>query len=1035
MDSSCRIAAAGRSPGTARLCLSPRVSTWLFFARSCCIATTWIFFLACPAWAAWPDDYDPQYVQAVENTSGTVPNDVVRQSSHLAHLGDGRMEWSGEQLVMTMLTDFASYDRHYTDSRYRPEVWVAPVAETVEFFRTSVGQADDLEVCYRQYMGMPATHSDDRIVELLIHPDMLFRPAEDTRIDSSSLGPTRDTSQYDKATLAYPTFDQWWANQMHTYDADSNPPYPWTRLGYTYDWGGSPDQIVGSTEFIVKRWGTGSTWLRDAAGNWYQTDFSVTEAQYALAVRAVVPTTAYLYFVRSGADVGDFLVAGDCTAIWAGDRFTPVASASPLVDIAAGATVASGILIDDSDTTRTFQLTNRGSILGALYGPDKLLRACTIEFCSPVRFDNLGLVSAPSLAVYAVAAPGPVILQNRGTLIGGQTAAMLGEFDDVFLNAGTVHGDIAMGDGDDTVRLLGGEIQGNIDGGNDEDRLTVQAEEPVRVAGIIFGFEHVLVSRARDSSDAPFVLNGELNGNLLLGSSGEDFAPGRLAGNFAIYGSVNTESGASVAPGSSLGTGLIAGNYTQTAGAALEMEIARTADNQLVSDTLAVTGAAHLADGAEVHVLRQPEQSRLPLRQGDSFVLLEAGLLDLAAEPVCRSESDVLDFQCAASGNDLLLVVAQVHGFADLAVGERNTAMAAALDADLATAGGSYASLLAEMQFANADTINDTLDLVRPDAYQALTRAVRLVTWSIHEELAESAAPGCGAGTRMPRCVESSGGGSTGNRQGEIRFSLQPFGLVHYEGPSPTTIGYAAESAGFLLGANRQLSDRLAAGVVFACADVGVDLQRGIGSVDFYRIGPYATFDLENWRLHGAATFGRHRYDALRSAASLGSYAADYSASDGCLYLDLRRPGRGTGWNLAPLGSLQYTFGRREALAETLTGPAALALDACDSDSLRSRVGASIGRTIGSPQLAICPTVLAGWAHEFLSDQPSGARFRGGTSGFVPPTSTFLEDAAFLRGGLSVCRSDRLETALAYDGQWGAHTVAHAASLSVTGRF
>jgi hypothetical protein len=38
--------------------------------------------------------------------------------------------------------------------------------------------------------------------------------------------------------------------EQKRYHPDSGKPYPWTRLGYTFDWG-NPDSRVGLSEFIV----------------------------------------------------------------------------------------------------------------------------------------------------------------------------------------------------------------------------------------------------------------------------------------------------------------------------------------------------------------------------------------------------------------------------------------------------------------------------------------------------------------------------------------------------------------------------------------------------------------------------------------------------------------------------------------------------------------------------------------------------------------------------------------------------------------
>jgi uncharacterized protein with beta-barrel porin domain len=135
------------------------------------------------------------------------------------------------------------------------------------------------------------------------------------------------------------------------------------------------------------------------------------------------------------------------------------------------------------------------------------------------------------------------------------------------------------------------------------------------------------------------------------------------------------------------------------------------------------------------------------------------------------------------------------------------------------------------------------------------------------------------------------------------------------------------------------------------------------------------------------------------------------------------------------MASMQYTFGGRGAFSEDSPGPAALAFAPWDSDSLRWRLGAGIGRTIGFRRFAVCPAILAGWAHECLSDERTEVRFSGGDSPFSMPSDVFLQNAGFLRAAVSVGGPGRLETAFAYNGQWGEQTAAHWGSLSVATRF
>ena len=46
-----------------------------------------------------------------------------------------------------------------------------------------------------------------------------------------------------------------WFNDWFKKNYSSDPPFPWTRLGYTYDWG-NPVSDIGLSEFVTK---TGAT--------------------------------------------------------------------------------------------------------------------------------------------------------------------------------------------------------------------------------------------------------------------------------------------------------------------------------------------------------------------------------------------------------------------------------------------------------------------------------------------------------------------------------------------------------------------------------------------------------------------------------------------------------------------------------------------------------------------------------------------------------------------------------------------------------
>ena len=91
-------------------------------------------------------------------------------------------------------------------------------------------------------------------------PQSLFRPTPDNEINDTS------------AQLAFPAsatadYKTWFnSNIIYSYYPMK---YPWTRLGYTYDWGNTQSHI-GLSEFVIKQNST-------------------------VTVKSVTPTTEYLY--------------------------------------------------------------------------------------------------------------------------------------------------------------------------------------------------------------------------------------------------------------------------------------------------------------------------------------------------------------------------------------------------------------------------------------------------------------------------------------------------------------------------------------------------------------------------------------------------------------------------------------------------------------------------------------------------------------------------------------------------------------------
>jgi hypothetical protein len=152
-------------------------------------------------------------------------------------------------------------------STYHWDSWVT-VAPELQNFRAPTTPSL-LRVV--QLLGLPPSYATvgsareaKYVLELWVKPEDLFRPCPDSEISDTvcemgfPIDPFRMLDRNNKilATEGLPvpvfeTYTSWFSNRtrnVYTATPDSEA-YPWTRVGYTYDWG-SPNH-VGLSEFVV----------------------------------------------------------------------------------------------------------------------------------------------------------------------------------------------------------------------------------------------------------------------------------------------------------------------------------------------------------------------------------------------------------------------------------------------------------------------------------------------------------------------------------------------------------------------------------------------------------------------------------------------------------------------------------------------------------------------------------------------------------------------------------------------------------------
>jgi hypothetical protein len=188
---------------------------------------------------------DAIYQNAIDDAMVAKPSEVCTNLTAIVERNHN-LNWTGTPgnqsvLVVTFTKYASSYPVGETINTTWGETWVTVAPELKAFFKTHVDADVNVTLRTLQLLGLPPNNTNSFFVEMWINPQALFRPTPDNEINDTS------------AQLAFPAsatddYKAWFnSNIIYSYFPER---YPWTRLGYTYDWG-SAGSHFGLSEFVI----------------------------------------------------------------------------------------------------------------------------------------------------------------------------------------------------------------------------------------------------------------------------------------------------------------------------------------------------------------------------------------------------------------------------------------------------------------------------------------------------------------------------------------------------------------------------------------------------------------------------------------------------------------------------------------------------------------------------------------------------------------------------------------------------------------
>ena len=150
-------------------------------------------------------------------------------------------------LVVTWKQNVSYYEAYLDSSYYNTgpyPIWITTAPELIQRMKKVNRKYTDQRL--KQLLGLPPNAVYSYFVEFWVNPEDLFRPCPDKEIADKKCD-LYFPDQTDSAHVA-------WINDNRIsryYQRELFDQYPWTQLGYTYDWNPKNKSHVGLSEFVI----------------------------------------------------------------------------------------------------------------------------------------------------------------------------------------------------------------------------------------------------------------------------------------------------------------------------------------------------------------------------------------------------------------------------------------------------------------------------------------------------------------------------------------------------------------------------------------------------------------------------------------------------------------------------------------------------------------------------------------------------------------------------------------------------------------
>lgn len=658
-----------------------------------------------------------------------------------------------------------------------------------------------------------------------------------------------------------------------------------------------------------------------------------------------------------------------------------------------------------------------------------------------------GLSSANGIGV-RFGGSGKTQMSVANASITGAAAAIqggTGTFDLALLQGSVINGDVKLGSGNSSLKLeTGVSVQGNIDAEAGANTLLLTGSGSGSFQGNLLNFASAHVDAAGGKwvlgGDATFVngmevvsgslaVNGSLTGNVTVKS-------GARLGGTGTVGATTIDTGGVHAPGNSIGTQTVAGNYVNHG----TLQIEATPD---AADKVKVSGTVDIT-GATLDLLMSPNSASGWNISNGPFVIIDNDSADAVTGAFGAVSKNLLFLDerldyAGGDGNDVTLqLVRNDIGFGDVGITPNQRAVAGAIDGmGLGNPLWNAIALQGDAEAARA-AFDQLTGEIHASAKTALVNDTRLVLDAINERL-RAAFAGTGAAVSLPVMAFGEGGPelalATTDRFAAWGTAIGSWG--HGEADGVATL--KRSTGGVVVGVDGLASEAWRVGAVAGYSHTNFDVKDRASSGDSenYTLGLYGGTQWNQFGLRAGATYTWHTVETGRTVAFPGladSLQASYSAQTFHALGEASYRVDTAPVAFEPFANLSHVSLRTDAYSES-GGAGALHAEGQTMQATFTTLGLRASTHFDLSGMRATAHGTVGWRHAYGDTIPLSTFTFGGSDAFAIEGVPIARDAAVVEAAIDLDLTDDAAFGLTYSGQLAAGGQDHAFGARVGVKF